>query len=482
MTDALTFITSLRWQDFADIGLNGYILFRLYVLFRGSRLIRVIGVLILLWLFKGLALYTGLVVTSWAIQGIIAAAALILIIVFRDEIASVFQAKQLKTFLWGFPARQEITPMEIISRSAFEMGRSKVGALMVVPDGKGVDDIVQGGIEWDGKLSREMLLSIFWDKNPVHDGAVIIKGDRISHVGVILPLSRRRDLPSRFGTRHRAAIGLAEHSSALIITVSEESGHITVVKGNEIKNVRNTVHLKSIIEGHVGKGKKRDTAQWKDWMEYGSAALVCLVLVTGIWFGLSRGRETLKTMEVPLEYTALQKDFEIIEASSNTVTLHLGGSGPLLKSLGPQQIKVLLKLDKAVVGENNFIVSDNNVLLPPGVQLKKVEPETITLFVEGTISRQVPIQVQWSGKLPPALILSNVRLIPDTLLVTGPRNDLADLATLYTEKIPLESLTKPGTLKMEAPVILHPSTLTVTDGGKKVFVTCTVEPRAISPE
>ncbi len=472
MTDVLTFITSLRWQDFVDIGLNVFILFRLYVLFRGSRLIRVIPVVILLWLLKGLALFAGLVVTSWAIQGVIATAALILIIVFRDEIASVFQARNLKTFLWGFPSRRDITPMDIVAQSAFDMGKSKVGALMVFPNGKDISDIVQGGIDWDGKLSREMLLSIFWDKNPVHDGAIIIEGNRISRVGVILPLSRRRDLPSRYGTRHRAGVGLAECSDCLVIIVSEESGRVTVVKGNEIKDVRNITQLKSIIEGHSGKGKKRDSALWRDILEYGTSALLCLTLVTGIWFGLSRGRETLKTIEVPLEYTDVQKDFEIIESSTNTVTLHLGGSGPLLKSLSPQQVKVLLRLDAASAGENIYTVSGKNINLPPGVHLKKVEPSSVTLILDGTITRQVPVQLNWTGKLPESLILAHAVPEPENITVTGPQKILKTITTLYTEKIPLDAIQTSGS--REVAIILQPSSLKVPDKKNMVKVTYTV--------
>ena len=480
MTDAMTFILSLRWQDFVDIGLNGFILFRLYVLFRGSRLIRVMPVVFLLWVLKGVALFTGLVVTSWAIQGLIATAALILIIVFRDEIASVFQARNLKTFLWGFPSRKDITPMDIIAHSAFHMGKNKIGALMVIPNSKDINEIVQGGIDWDGKLSQEMLLSIFWDKNPVHDGAIIIEGNRISRVGVILPLSRRRDLPSRYGTRHRAGVGLGECSDCLVIIVSEESGRVTVVKGNEIKDVRNVAQLKSIIEGHSGKGKKRDSALWKDLFEYGTSALVCLTLVTGIWFGLSRGRESFKTIEVPLEYTDVQKDFEIIDASTNTVTIHLAGSGPLLKSVGPQQVKVLLKLNAASAGENIYTVSGKNIILPPGIHLKKVEPSSVTLVLDGTITRQLPIQLNWTGKLSETLILAQAKMEPDTITVTGPQKILKTITTLYTEKIPLDAIQTSGT--KEVAVILQPSSLKVPDKKTTVTVTYTVINRETTQE
>ncbi len=479
MIDALTFMASLRWQDFLDIGLNVFILFRLYVLFRGSRLIHIMPMVMVLWILKGVALSAGLVVTSWAIQGIIAAAALILIIVFRDEIASVFQARNLKTLLWGFPSRGDITSLDIIAQSTFEMGKNKIGALMVFPAAKEINDIIQGGIDWDGKLSREMLLSIFWDKNPVHDGALIIKGNRISRVGVILPLSRRNDLPSRYGTRHRAGLGLAESSDCLVIIVSEESGRVTVVKENEIQDIRNMEQLKIILEGHSGKGKKRNSALWKNMFEYGTSALVCLTLVTGIWFGLSRGRETLKTVVVPLEYTDIQKDFEIIESSTNTVTLHLGGSVPLLKSLGPEKIKIILKLNAASAGENIYTVSSKNILLPPGVHLKKVEPSSVTLVLDGTIAMQLPIQLNWSGKLSEQLILAQAQIKPQNITVTGPQKILKTITTLYTEKIPLNTINESG--NREVAVILQPSSLKVPDKKNMVTVTYTVVKREEEP-
>ena len=82
------------------------------------------------------------------------------------------------------------------------------------------------------RLSKEMITSIFWPDTPVHDGAAVVEGDRVTDVGAILPLSRRTDLPSQYGTRHRAAAGLAENTDALIIVVSEERGNVLVARGS----------------------------------------------------------------------------------------------------------------------------------------------------------------------------------------------------------------------------------------------------------
>ncbi|MBU1566802.1 MAG: DNA integrity scanning protein DisA nucleotide-binding domain protein, partial [Proteobacteria bacterium] len=112
----------------------------------------------MLWILERVAINIGLIVTSWAIQGIIAAAALIVIIVFRNQIASVFQARSYKSFFWGVPQRQIQTPIEIIAESVYELARLKLGALIVLPLKKGIEEVVHGGVLWQGTLSKEMLL------------------------------------------------------------------------------------------------------------------------------------------------------------------------------------------------------------------------------------------------------------------------------------------------------------------------------------
>ena len=199
-------ITTLRWQDAADIAISSYILFRLYVLFRGTNVFRVIAGLVFLWIFQRLSLSLGFIVTSWALRGIIAAAALIIVIVFRNEIRSVLQAKNLQSILWGFSLKNGHSPSETVAEALFELGRNRIGALMVFKSREDLTDVIHPGIPWDGLISKEMILTIFGHENPVHDGAAIVEGERITQVGAILPLSQRRDFPSYYGTRHRGRI------------------------------------------------------------------------------------------------------------------------------------------------------------------------------------------------------------------------------------------------------------------------------------
>lgn len=122
-----------------------------------------------------------------------------------NEIRSVLQAKNLKAILWGVSPKTIKTPVEIVVESVYEMARKKIGALIVFPAKEDLKDLIQNGVLWRGRISKEMIMSIFWPDNPVHDGAAVIQGDRITDVGVILPLSNRKNIPLYYGTRHRAA-------------------------------------------------------------------------------------------------------------------------------------------------------------------------------------------------------------------------------------------------------------------------------------
>lgn len=471
-----TFVAAIRWQDVVDILLNSYILFRLYVLFRGTNVIRVIVGIALLWIFQRVAAAMGLILTSWAMQGIIAGAALIIIIVFRNEIRSVLQAKNLRGLLWGFPYETERPPLEIISESVYELARRRIGALIVLPAKDGLEDTCQGGIAWRGQLSKEMLLSIFWDGNPVHDGAVVLQGRQVQQVGSILPLSKRDDLPSYYGTRHRAAVGLAEVTDALVVVVSEERGQVVVAKGGELLPIQDNLQLEEILANHGARGLRPHGGKWKDKLELGMAAMVSVICVLGFWFSFARGLETFTSLEIPIEYMNRSSSMEIFGASVNTINLSLSGSGALVRSLNPDQVKVKLDLSRAQVGPNSYTITRADINLPPGITLKSVTPATVEVTLDIPVEKELPIQADWSGKLPENLILETVKLVPDRVRVVGGSRIIEEIDTLYTDKLSLDSLKGSGA--MTTRLALQPGTLKIAAGDRdKVVVRYTLRER-----
>ena len=448
MTEILSFISNIRWVDVFDITLNSYILFRLYILFRGTNVFRVLIGIALLWFIQRIAVSLGLIVTSWAIQGITAVAALIIIVVFRNEIRSVLQARNLKAILWGFSDKTVDTPVEIIVESVYELARTRTGALVVFRGKEDLAEVLQGGIPWHGLVSKEMMTSIFWHDNPVHDGAAIIEGNQVTEVGVILPLSRRDDLPSYYGTRHRAAAGLAEATDALVIVVSEERGNVVLARGSDMRVISRKEELAEILREHIGVTAEEWTYLRRGKLEIGMAAIVSILFITAVWFSFTRGLDALVTLEIPIEYMNRDPEMEILDTSVNAVHLDLSGSGALIKSIRPAQVQVRLDLNKAAPGHNTFTIADENVALPPGVFLKRVQPSVVEVTVDVPTKKKLPVQVDWVGRLAEHLILTEVKLSPKNVWVLGGKRILKNVSTIYTEEVPLDNIRKTGTVNV----------------------------------
>jgi uncharacterized protein (TIGR00159 family) len=476
MEKLFNFIYTLRWQDIVDIILTSYILFRFYILFKGTNVFRILIGMTILWFFQRIAVFLGLIVTSWVVQGVAAVAALIIIVVFRNEIRSVLQARNLKSILWGFSSKTVTTTIEIIVESVYEMGLRRTGALLVFPGKDDLEEEAQRGIPWKGVVSKEMIMSIFWPGNPVHDGAAIIEGNQIREVGAILPLSHRDDLPTYYGTRHRAALGLAESTDALVIVVSEERGEVLVAKNSELKEVKQKRRLKLYLQEHMGVAAKKQPFMRRETFETAMAALLSIIFVAGVWFNVTRGRDTLVTLQIPIEYMNRDPGMEILSTSVNAVSLDLSGSGALIKSVTPAQVDVRLDLAKAVPGNNSYTITSDNISLPPGIILKNVYPSEVDVDLDVTIKKKLPVQVDWVGKLPDDLILVEIETEPAEVEVIGGKRILEKMATIYTEKVPLDKLGENGTIT--ATLALKPASLKIAPGSKdKIGIKCVTRER-----
>ncbi len=470
----LTFISSIRWQDFIDIAFNSYILFRLYALFRGTDAFRVLVGIALLWILQRLAVSMGLILTSWMMEGIIAVAALIVIVVFRNEIRSVFRARNIWAILWGVPRKPTKTPVEIITESVFDLARKRIGALIVLPGKEDLEEFVQQGVPWDGRVSGEMIKSIFWPNNPVHDGAAIIYENRVLEVASILPLSKRKDLPSFYGTRHRAAAGLSEVTDATVIVVSEERGSITVTRGFDVVSIVRRDQLVEILKEHLGIREGQNQFLKRRKIELRIAALVSVLIVSAVWFSISRGLDAIKTFEIPVEFANQNPNMEMLNTSATSVQVFLRGSRALLKSIRPEQVRIKMDLGKAVAGTNTFAITNENLSIPPGLSLKEVRPMVVDVNLDTRTKKTLPIQVDWVGKLPSDLLLAQAQVKPPTATLNGPKTILEGMNTLYTSPVPLNDIKTSG--KVTVPLVI-PSAFLKLDGGSKETVQVAYEVR-----
>jgi uncharacterized protein (TIGR00159 family) len=476
MDSVIQFQTAIRWQDLADILITSYVLFRFYVLFRGTNVLRVLFALACIWFAQRIAMSAGFIVSSWISQGIVAAAALIIIVVFRNEIRAVLQSQHIKAILWQFPQKQVTTPLDVIAESAFEMSRRRIGALIVLPGKEDLEELVQHGISWQGTLSKEMMISIFWPDNPVHDGAALIRGNRVQEVGCILPLSKRDDLPSGYGTRHRAALGLAESSDAMVIIVSEESRTVSIARKGRITPAANRERLEQLLRAHTGIRLKAKPGLMNEGLEFALAGVLSVIIVTGIWFSITRGQDILGSFDVPVEYVNRAPQLEIMDTSAASVQLRLSGSRSIIGAIRTEQLRVVVDLGQAVNGNNSIPINNDNLTLPPGVTLNDVNPRILEVSMDVLIERALPVQADWVGRLNPALILADAAIGPEKVNFIGGKSLLDGIRTVYTEKIPVDRITQSGEITVS--LDFNPAKLKISPNEKsKVIVRYTVSNR-----
>jgi YbbR domain-containing protein len=144
-------------------------------------------------------------------------------------------------------------------------------------------------------------------------------------------------------------------------------------------------------------------------------------------------------LEIPVEYMNRDSEMKIIETSVNSVRINLSGSGALIKSIRPDQVKVRLDLSKAVVG----------ITVPPGVVLKNIKPSVVEVTLDIPTKKALLVQVDWVGKLSERLILKGARVDPEKIEVIGGKRILKNMSTIYTEKVPLDKIEKSGKITVK---------------------------------
>lgn len=462
MESLFSFILSIRWQDIVDITINTYLLFRVYMILRGTTTVRSLMALAALWLVKKAAEASGLLLTSWVIEAITALAALIVIVVFRNEIRRVFQVPRGYLF-WGSPGPVNKPPESIIARAVFEMAKKKCGAILVFQGREDISNIIKNELVIDSKISKEILESVFWKLNPLHDGAAVISGSRIKAVKAVLPLTQRTDLPSDYGTRHRAGIGITEISDALSVIVSEETGSVTAISYNDISVMHDEDQLEERIKSHFGPG--HDTPEkTKEGLKVAGAAFLAFIFVFTAWFAVTRGKNTLISMEAPIEFINRNPEAEITESSYDSATVQVAGSEILVSAIRDGQIRIQVDLSNAHPGLNRFELDDSKITLPAGIRLKKITPANVEVVIDTLSAKRIPVQVDWSGKLPDGIRIVSAQPQPESVLIKGRTKIIEGIDTIYTKKIPVGGITASGSLTV--PVNLESASLSIVPGEK----------------
>jgi diadenylate cyclase len=229
-----------------DILLVTFIIYQLLILMRGTRAVQIsVGLFIvaLLTLFSG---FLGFPTLSWLLQKFWIAGVVVIAILFQPEIRSALASLGAKTAFRPV-IQDEMKMINELVAAVKEASRRQMGMLIVAERDTGLRNYIESGTIVNADLTSELLLTLFQPPAVLHDGAVIIQGNRIASAGCILPLSQDPTLSKWLGTRHRAAVGITERSDAWAVCVSEETGNISIAQNGKIDRIENADELREQI-------------------------------------------------------------------------------------------------------------------------------------------------------------------------------------------------------------------------------------------
>jgi len=222
-----------HWRDVLDVLILSGLFYYLFHLIKGTRAFQMFAGLIIIIFFSILASYLQLNGLNWLISSLRTVWVLAFLILFQPELrralTSLGGGKVFKTF-----TRQESFILGELVRAVETLAEKGLGALIVIERNVGLKNIVETGTAIDGKVSAELLVTIFTPPGPLHDGAVVISGSQVVAAGTILPLSQNPRMAYALGTRHRAALGITEESDALVLVVSEETSQISIAESGRL--------------------------------------------------------------------------------------------------------------------------------------------------------------------------------------------------------------------------------------------------------
>ncbi len=240
-------INQLRWQDVLDIVLVSLLIYRLLLFIKGTKAVQMLiglGVLLVAALVSG---YTGLYTMDWIIQSFWAQIVIALIVLFQPEIRRALAQMGETPFLQTFTSAEELKSLEEIVKAVISLSNRKIGALIAIERETSLKEFVEIGTPLDAKVTREIILSIFHPTSPIHDGAVVIRGNRIVAAGCFLPIILSPEVDKSIGTRHRAGLGLTEETDAVVLIVSEETGTISMAISGKLETRLDMGTLRDIL-------------------------------------------------------------------------------------------------------------------------------------------------------------------------------------------------------------------------------------------
>lgn len=380
----MSFFNYFRLHSVIDILVVSFLLYQLYLWVRESRALRALTGLAVIGILSLLARWTGMVMTGWLFQSLWSIILLVIVIVFQPEIRRILERMNPLDLIRGQPITLQRETIAELTETLFDMAREKIGALIVLPGRDPIEEHLREGIQLEALVSRELVRTLFQPPSPTHDGAVLIRGNRVERAACFLPMTTASGLPSEYGARHRAAIGLTERCDAVCLLVSEERGTVALARKGTLIPFFEPSRLQQELEQELEDTLTSDASKgrWRGFLTHNLWAKGMAVgLAAVLWVALAGQQSSEIAITVPVEYQQISPGIELRGEVPREVSVRLRGSQLALESLRTRQVRVRVSLAQVREGINYFLLSRNQIDLPAGVEITEIRPALLLLEV-----------------------------------------------------------------------------------------------------
>ena len=271
----LSLLPEFTLGNLLEVAIISFLVYRILLFLKNSHAFTVLKGVFVVLVFTAFAYFCHLHNILWIIEKISATAVIALVVIFQPELRKAMENLGKQKFVSRFVNISENDrdrqfsekTLNELAKGVFDMAKVKTGALIVLKQQEDLDSYIESGIRIDGIVTSALLVNTFEKNTPLHDGAAIIIGNRMAAATCYLPLSRNEEISKDLGTRHRAAIGMSEATDALIIVVSEETGHVSIAKEGELTRISGIEDFKASLKSLVvtdGKEKKKQHRNKKE--------------------------------------------------------------------------------------------------------------------------------------------------------------------------------------------------------------------------
>src|SRR6266480_2257565 len=379
---------TITLSEVIDIIFVAILLYTAIVWAQRTRAVFVVRGIVILGAIYIIARYLDLQMTAWVFQGFFAIFLIMIVVIFQEELRQFFE----RIAVWSL-ARKRIPALgshtsDILVRTLSDLAKEHIGALMVIRGNDPLERHITGGIPLDGKLSGPLLKSIFDPHSPGHDGAVMIEQDHITRFAAHLPLSKDLRQLANVGTRHSAALGLAELADVLCLVVSEERGKISVARDGRLREVENLQQLGAVIQDFLREkfpSKEPGKLSFQFFHENWIAKAVAVSLAIGFWYIFVPGSKTIQVAyKIPVSVENLPAGMKIEEIEPAQVSATFTGPRRAFYLFDARKIKVTVDVALAELGRRSFPITEQNIRYPKDLTLQEINPSTLKLSVKKT--------------------------------------------------------------------------------------------------